>query len=42
MECAASFDNLQRIDRSALTDRVAVLAPPRERICVALEALADC
>ena len=40
--CAASFDNLQRISRSALTTRVGDIAPRREAICGALRALADC
>ena len=38
--CAASFDNLQPIRRSLLTGRVGRIAD-RERICVALLALAD-
>jgi mRNA interferase MazF len=41
-ECAASFDNLQRIRRSALAERVGALGPRRKEICVALRALADC
>ena len=41
-ECAASFDNLQRIRRSALTERAGELGPRREEICQALRALADC
>lgn len=41
-DCAASFDNLQRIRRSALTDRAGDIGPRREEICVALRALADC
>jgi mRNA interferase MazF len=40
--CAASFDNLQRIQRSALTERLSALGPRRTEICVALRALADC
>jgi mRNA interferase MazF len=40
--CAASFDNLQRIRPSALTERVGVLPYPRRQICRALAALADC
>jgi mRNA interferase MazF len=41
--CAASFDNLQPIRRSFLTQRVGQLAPwRRSAICVALSALADC
>ncbi len=41
-ECAASFDNLQRIRRSALTSRVGDLGARRNGICLALRALADC
>jgi mRNA interferase MazF len=42
VDCAASFDNLQRIHRSALTTRVGDLGTRRGEICVALSALADC
>jgi len=41
-ESAASFDNLQPIRRSFLTQRVGELGPRRLEICAALEALADC
>jgi len=42
-ECAASFDNLQPINRRLLTERVTTLAAGRRHeICAALEALADC
>ena len=42
-ECAASFDNLQPINRHLLTERVTTLgAGRRHEICTALEALADC
>lgn len=41
-ECAASFDNLQTILRSALTEKVGALGLRREEICSALRALADC
>lgn len=42
-ECAASFDNLQPINRHLLTKRIATLgAGRRDEICAALEALADC
>lgn len=42
-ECAASFDNLQLIRRSFLTDRVGSLASGQDdEICRALRALADC
>jgi mRNA interferase MazF len=42
IECAASFDNLQRVLRSALTERAGDLGGRREQICGALRALADC
>jgi mRNA interferase MazF len=43
VECAASFDNLQPIRRSFLTDRAGQLAPEGTgEICRALDALADC
>ena len=42
IRCAASFDNVQRILRSALTQKLGDLGPRREEICVALQALADC
>jgi mRNA interferase MazF len=42
VECAASFDKLQRIHRSALTTRIGDLGSRRARICGALSALADC
>jgi len=41
-ECAASFDNLQRIRRSALKDRIGEMGLRRAEICDALTALADC
>lgn len=42
-ECAASFDNLQPINRHLLTERLATLeARRRHEICDALAALADC
>ena len=40
--CAASFDNLQRIRRSALTERIGAVDPGRPAVCTALRALADC
>lgn len=40
-ECAASFDNLQPIRRSFLTQRVGQLTELHQ-ICRALSALADC
>ncbi|CAN5852717.1 type II toxin-antitoxin system toxin endoribonuclease MazF3 [soil metagenome] len=39
---AATFDNLQPIRQSFLTERVGALATPRSAICGALFALADC
>jgi mRNA interferase MazF len=42
VECAASFDNLQRIRRSALAERAGDLGLRRDEICAALRALADC
>lgn len=40
--CAASFDNLQPIPKSLLTDRLGSIRDRRHEICAALEALADC
>jgi mRNA interferase MazF len=42
VECAASFDNLQRIHRAALTERAGDLGMRRGAICEALRTLADC
>ena len=42
VESAASFDSLQPIRRSFLTERVGALAEARAVICRALSALADC
>ncbi len=41
-ECAATFDNLQRVRRSALTERAGGLGIRTGEICTALRALADC
>jgi len=42
-ECAASFDNLQPINRHLLTERLGALdAARRGEICDALGALSDC
>ena len=42
-ECVASFDNVQPIRRSFLTDRVGELTVEElDEICRALRALADC
>ena len=40
--CAASFDNLQRVRRTALRTRAGDLGDRRGEICEALRALADC
>ena len=40
--CAASFDNLQPIRRTFLTDRIGSLPFPRHDICRTLAAMADC
>ncbi|HLH13713.1 MAG TPA: type II toxin-antitoxin system PemK/MazF family toxin [Solirubrobacteraceae bacterium] len=42
VECTASFDNLQRLRRSTLTERVGELGVRTHEICEALRALADC
>lgn len=42
LECAASFDNLQRIRRTALVERIGSLGSRRAEICSSLRALADC
>ena len=42
VECVASFDNLQRIRRTALVGRIGTLGPRRGEICNSLRALADC
>jgi mRNA interferase MazF len=42
VECAATFDNLQRVRRAALTAQAGDLGPRRAEICQALRALADC
>lgn len=43
VDCAASFDNLQPINRHLLTERVGALSPARRpELCGALGALADC
>lgn len=40
--CVASFDNLQPIRRSFMTEIVGTLPERRTQICQALSALADC
>ena len=42
VDCAASFDNLQRVRRAALTSRAGDLGTRRPELCAALSALADC
>ena len=42
VECVASFDNLQRIRRSTLTERAGELGARASELCGALRALADC
>lgn len=42
VDCAASFDNLQRMRRSALIARVGDLGSRRSEICTVLAALAGC
>ncbi len=42
VECAASFDNLQRVMRSALTTRIGSLGPRSGELCEALKAMTDC
>ncbi|HUS62814.1 MAG TPA: type II toxin-antitoxin system PemK/MazF family toxin [Acidimicrobiales bacterium] len=43
IECVASFDNLQLIRRTFLTERLGELgSEDRDEICRALRALADC
>ncbi len=40
--CAASFDNLQPIRKSLLTDRLGSIRRRRRDICNALNAVSDC
>lgn len=42
VDCAATFDNLQRVRRTALTERVGDLGLRRHEICAAVRALTDC
>jgi len=41
-ECAASFDNLQRIRRAALVQRIGSLGVRGPEMCTSLQAFADC
>jgi mRNA interferase MazF len=42
LPCAASFDNLQPIRKTFLTERIGSLPFPRQAICRSLAAMADC
>lgn len=43
VDCVASFDNLQPVNRHLLTERLGALPPSRRaEVCRALDALADC
>lgn len=42
VDCAASFDNLQRVRRAVLTSRAGDLGSRRVEVCAALSSLADC
>ena len=42
VDCAASFDNLQRVRRDALRSRIGDLGLRQSEICEALKALVDC
>lgn len=42
VECAASFDNLQRVMRSALTRRIGNLGQRSSELCRAMQAMTDC
>jgi mRNA interferase MazF len=41
-ECVASFDNLQRISRAALTAKIGDLGVRRQEICSAVRSMTDC
>jgi mRNA interferase MazF len=41
-ECVASFDNLQRISRAALTAKIGDLGLRRQEICSAVQSMTDC
>jgi mRNA interferase MazF len=42
VDCAAAFDNLQRVRRAALTTKAGELGTRNVEVCAALRALADC
>jgi mRNA interferase MazF len=42
VECVASFDNLQRVSRAALTSRLGDLGTRRDDLCAAIRAMSDC
>jgi mRNA interferase MazF len=41
-ECVASFDNLQRIQRVALTKKIGDLGQRHDELCGAVRAMTDC
>lgn len=41
-ECVASFDNLQRIRRAALSTKIGDLGVRRHEICSAFQSMTDC
>lgn len=42
LPCVASFDHLQTVRKTFLTDRIGSLPSPRREICQTLAAMADC
>jgi len=40
--CVANFDNLQRIERRALTTKIGDLGERNGEICAALQTMSDC
>ncbi len=42
VECVASFDNLQRVLRSALTMKIGNLGTRRNELCRAMQAMTGC
>ncbi len=42
MPCVASFDNIQPIRRTYLTERIGSIAGRRHELCAALAAMSDC
>ena len=41
-ECAANFDSMQRIQRTALTTKLGDLGVRRSEICTALQTMSNC